>query len=73
MSIPNYSCPAGAFRHASRPASPQAGAGDDAAAGTPAAFKVLYWNFEFYVQDNWRVNSRLRILMRQTQLSAARK
>jgi hypothetical protein len=24
-------------------------------------FKVLYWNFEFYVQDNWRVNKRLTL------------
>lgn len=24
-------------------------------------FKVLYWNFEFYLQDNWRVSSRLTL------------
>jgi hypothetical protein len=24
-------------------------------------FKVLYWNFEFYIQDNWRVNKRLTL------------
>ena len=24
-------------------------------------FDVLYWNVEFYVQDNWRVNRRLTL------------
>jgi hypothetical protein len=26
-----------------------------------AVFQTLYWNFEFYAQDNWRVNKRLTL------------
>lgn len=26
-----------------------------------AVFQTFYWNFEFYVQDNWRVNRRLTL------------
>lgn len=26
-----------------------------------AVYKTLYWNFEFYLQDNWRVNRRLTL------------
>jgi hypothetical protein len=26
-----------------------------------AQFNVVYWNFEFYVQDNWKVNRRLTL------------